>query len=131
MYVVEFLTRVWEDLVGRVDGPMKFRLILQPVMASLLAIRAGLRDARAHKPPFFWALLCHAECRREMLRSGWKDISRIFLLGLVLDVVYQIIALHTVYPGEAVVVAILVALFPYILVRGPVTRLFRRLGINS
>lgn len=131
MFIAEFLTRVWEDLVGRLDGPMKFRLILQPLMASLLAVRAGIRDARRHQPPFFWALLCHAGCRREMLRTGWKDISRIFLLGLVLDGVYQIMVLHTVYPGEAVVVAVFVALVPYLLVRGPVTRLCRRWVKNS
>ena len=29
-------TRIVEDLADRVSGPMKFRLILQPVMDSLL-----------------------------------------------------------------------------------------------
>ena len=42
----DLLARVWENLVGRVGGPMTFRLILQPTMAVFLAIRAGLKDAR-------------------------------------------------------------------------------------
>ena len=36
----ELFTRFWEDLVGRVGGPMTFRLILQPIMAIIFAIRA-------------------------------------------------------------------------------------------
>jgi hypothetical protein len=36
-----FFIRVWDDLVGRSVGPMHFRLILQPVMAGILGIRAG------------------------------------------------------------------------------------------
>jgi hypothetical protein len=39
-----FFIRVWDDLVGRSVGPMHFRLILQPVMAGILGIRAGLRE---------------------------------------------------------------------------------------
>ena len=31
-------------------GPMTFRLILQPTLASILAIRAGLKDARESRP---------------------------------------------------------------------------------
>ena len=38
-------TRVAEDRAARVTGPMKFRLPLQPVMASVLAISSGLADA--------------------------------------------------------------------------------------
>ena len=38
-------TRLTHDLIARVSGPMKFRLVLQPLMASIFAIRAGLRDA--------------------------------------------------------------------------------------
>jgi hypothetical protein len=39
------------DLIDRLTGPMKFRLVLQPVMAAFFAIRSGLEDARAGKPP--------------------------------------------------------------------------------
>jgi hypothetical protein len=44
------LARVWENHVGRVGGPLTFRLILQPTMAALLAIRAGVKDVREGRP---------------------------------------------------------------------------------
>ena len=84
------------------------------------------RDAREGKPPYFWALLNEPEHRREMLRDGWKSVGKVFLLAMVLDVVYQLIVLETVYPGEVVIVAFILAFIPYLLVRGPVTRLARR-----
>ena len=119
----EFFTRVWTNLVDRMEGPMKFRLILQPLVACILAIRAGLRDARENKPPFFWALAFNPDHRRDLLRQGWKDIGKVFIAAVILDVVYQVVVLHMVYPGEAIIVAILLALVPYLLVRAPVTRL--------
>ena len=46
-----------------------------------------------------------------------------------MDVVYQLIVLKTFYPGEAVIVAIALALLPYLLLRGPIARIARwRLG---
>ncbi len=30
-------SRILNDLVGRLSGPMKFRLVLQPVISGLLA----------------------------------------------------------------------------------------------
>jgi len=42
----EMLTRIWENLAGRVGGAMSFRLILQPAVALFFGIRDGLKDAR-------------------------------------------------------------------------------------
>jgi hypothetical protein len=36
---------------------MNFRFILQPLMALIFAIVAGLKDGKAGKPPYFWSLL--------------------------------------------------------------------------
>ena len=44
----EIWTRFVEDMSDRATGPMKFRL--QPVMASVFAIRSGLAAARAGRP---------------------------------------------------------------------------------
>ena len=41
------LARIWEHLVGRFTGPLTFRLLLQPIMSTLFAVRDGLRDSRA------------------------------------------------------------------------------------
>ncbi len=104
---------------------MKFRLILQPVMAAIFAVRSGLKDAKQGKPPYFWAMFTNPENRREMLRDGWKSVGRVFILGIVIDVIYQFIAFKKFYPVEALVVAVVLAFIPYLLIRGPVTRIAR------
>jgi hypothetical protein len=119
----DILMRVMEDMGNRVSGPMKFRLVLQPVMASIFAIISGLNDAKAGKPPYFWALMTDPAHRTDMIRDGWKSVGKVFVLALVLDVVYQIIVLRFVYPGEAVIVAFVLAIVPYLILRGLVNRL--------
>jgi hypothetical protein len=118
--------RVGTQLLARVSGPMKFRLVLQPCMAAFFAIRAGLADAKAGKSPYFWGLLTDHGQRVEMLKDGWKSVGRVFILALVLDAVYQIIVIHFVYPGEMVIVAIILAIVPYLILRGLVTRFARK-----
>jgi hypothetical protein len=120
------LARIWENLVARVTGPMNFRLVFQPCMAIFLAIRGGLKDAREGKPPYFWGLFTDPGQREAMLKDGWKAVGKVFILAIVLDVVYQIIERRFVYPGEAVIVAVILAVLPYLLIRGPVNRLARR-----
>jgi hypothetical protein len=53
-------------------------------------------------------------------------VGRVFLLAVVLDVVYQIIVRRFVYPGETIIVAFILAIVPYLIVRGLVTRLGER-----
>src|SRR5215475_1472323 len=118
--------RVGSQLLARVSGPMKFRLVLQPVMSCFFAIRSGLADAKEGKPPYFWALLSNPDHREDMIKNLWKDVGRVFLLALAMDVVYQLIVLHFVYPGEAIIVAVVLAIVPYLIVRGLVTRAARR-----
>jgi len=123
--------RVGSQLIARVSGPMKFRMVLQPCMAAFFAIRSGLADARAGKPPYFWGLLTHPGERAEMIKDGWKSISRVFFLAIVLDIIYQLIVLHTVYPGEMIIVAIILAIVPYLILRGLTTRLARKKSATS
>ena len=122
----DLFVRITEDLVGRVSGPMKFRLILQPVMAAFLAVRSGLADAREHKPPYFWAVFAHPDSRAEMIRDGWKSMGRVFILGIIMDAIYQWVVFRWFYPAEAFLVAAILALIPYLLIRGPVNRIARR-----
>ena len=119
----DLFSRVVEDLVGRVSGPMKFRLILQPVMAAIFAIRSGLEDAKQNKPLYFWALFTDPAHRQDMLRNGWKSVGRVIILGLIMDAIYQFIVFRWFYPVEALLVAAILALVPYLLIRGPVNRI--------
>ena len=122
----EFLTRFMEDIAGRVHGPLSFRIILQPLMAVLFAVRDGRKDAREGKPPYAWAVFTSADHRRQLLQNGWKSSGRIFVFALVLDAVYQYLAVRRFYPGEALAVSVLLALLPYLLLRGPINRLLSR-----
>jgi len=123
--VEEWLTRIVDNLLDRVSGPMKFRLILQPLMAIIFAVRSGLRDAKEGRPAYFWAIFTDPHSRREMLRDGWKSVGHIFILAVIIDAVYQIIELHWFYPLEAFIVAIVLAIIPYLLIRGPTNRAAR------
>jgi hypothetical protein len=105
---------------------LKFRLLLQPAMAAFLAIRSGLADAKAGKPPYFWALCSQPGQRANLIKDGWKHVGKVFILAVVLDVVYQLIVLHFVYLGEAIIVAVILAILPYLILRGLVMRLARR-----
>ena len=127
----EFIMRVLTGLSDRVGGPMTFRIILQPLMAGLLAVRAGLRDAREGRPPYFWTLLTDSTQRVALLRDGWRAVARVFVLAIVMDVIYQLIVRRWIYPGETLVVAIVLAVIPYLLLRGPINRLVRRLRRQS
>ena len=118
--------RILDNMSDRVSGPFKFRLLLQPLMAAFFAIKAGLLDARTGKPPYCWALATHPEHRIDMLKDGWKDVSKVFLIAVVLDVAYQIVVLRFVYPGEVILVAFTLAILPYLLLRGLVTRIARK-----
>jgi hypothetical protein len=123
---------IWEMLTSReaagglLGGPIAWRLIFQPSMATFLAVRAGLRDARAGRPAFFWAILTDADHRRELVRDGWKDVARVFVLAAIVEVVYEIVVEHAFRPDEDLLVAFLLALLPYLLFRGPVNRIARR-----
>ena len=70
------VARIAHNLVARVTGPMKFRLLLQPAMATFFAVRDGLADARASKPPYFWGLFTGQGERGTMLRMAGSPLER-------------------------------------------------------
>ena len=121
----DLLLRGWTNLFDRVGGPMTFRIILQPTMATIMAVLAGLRDAREGRPPYLWTLLTEPSQRANLLREGWKAVGRVFLLALIMDIIYQLIVERWIYPVELLIVAILLAVVPYLLIRGPVNRIAR------
>ncbi len=123
---LEAVYRAWSDLVDRPGGPMTFRFILQPAMAAIAGIREGVKDARTGRSPYFWTVLTNKEERVARLREGLNATARIILLGLAMDVIYQIIVLKTFYPVEALIIALVLAFVPYLLIRGPAARVARR-----
>jgi hypothetical protein len=94
-------------------------------MAMLFALRDGLKDARVGRPAYLWTVFSHPEERRRLLAEGWKAIGKVFILAIVLDVVYQLMVFRRIYSVEALDVAVILAVVPYALLRGAITRLAR------
>lgn len=118
----EALYRLFENMIDRVSGPMHLRLMMQPLMASIVAVISGFKDAQEHKPAYFWAIFTQPGHRREILKDGWKSIGRVFMLAMLLDVIYQFIVQRWVYPLEALLTAFLLAIVPYLVLRGVANR---------
>ena len=126
--MADLWTLIADQLHDRVSGPMKFRIVLQPIMATLLAIRSGIKDAKSGTRPYFWSLLSTPDRRHrlEMIKDGWKSVGRLFFLAVGLDLIYQIIVQPSIRLRAAIFVAIVLAIVPYTLLRGIVTRIARR-----
>jgi hypothetical protein len=123
--VDDLVTRFWSDLLARVHGPFSFRFVLQPVMAVLYAARDGILDARQGRPPHFWTIFTSRRDRWELLRESKNAVARVLALGVVMDVIYQLIVFHWIYPIQLVVIVLALAFVPYVLLRGPINRIAR------
>jgi hypothetical protein len=124
----DLFTRFTGELIGRIDGPLHFRLYIQPLMATIFAVRDGVKDAHAGRAAFGWALLVDGEHRRYLMQNGWKGIRNVFLVAWGLDVVYQLIEIRGLRPVQGFFIAVLLAVVPYVLLRGPANRLLCGFG---
>ena len=70
------------------------------------------------------AVLYGAE--KTSMLHGRRDVGRVFTLAWIVDVVYQVVMLQTFRPGQALLVAALLAFVPYVVLRGLTTRVVRR-----
>lgn len=127
----DMIVRALTNLAARVGGPMTFRIILQPLMASIFAFRDGLKDAREDRPPYLWTIITAPSQRGDLIRQGWAAVGRVFILAVVMDVIYQLIVVGWIYPFETLTVSILLAVIPYLVIRGPVNRLMRTRQVRS
>lgn len=123
--------RIVENLFGRLDGPLHFRFVVQPLMAVIYAVLDGIRDAKQSKPAYFRALLANPGNRKELLKDGWKHAGKVFLLGVALDIIYQVKVFHRFYPIEMLIVALTLAVVPYLLLRGPINRIISTRRISK
>jgi hypothetical protein len=66
---------------------------------------------------FFWSAWGHQGVRTGRLRQGLQSMARVLLLGLSIDLIYQIRVFNHFYPAEALLIAVLLALVPYFVFR--------------
>src|SRR3954471_12601954 len=98
--ILDMIARGWENFLARPDGPLNLRFILQPTIALAMALRAGIKDARASRPAYLWAMLINPSDRGNLISNGFKDMRITFCISAILDVIYQIIIHRWVYPIE-------------------------------
>lgn len=121
----DMVVRGWENFLARPSGSMNFRFIVQPTMAGLLALRAGIHDAREGRRGYLWPMLTDREHRFQLLHEGWRGARTPFLIAIILDCIYQIKEVQFIYPLELLFTAVLLAFVPYVLLRGPFGALAR------
>ena len=124
--MLNLIARIWGNLIGRIGGPLSFRLIIQPLVTGWFALRAGWNDAHQGRIPYGWEFISSPVKRRDLLRECWKDIAKIFVAAMIIDLLYQIIERRWLHPAEALIVAAVLVLLPYKLLRGLANRVLRR-----
>ena len=132
--ILNFLSFLVDQLVGRFSGPLHFRLFVMPLVVTILALRADAKDAREGRLRFLGAFIGDRVERRRLFHIMVNDIGRVFIIAIVLDTAYQLMVFRWVYPGQVLIVAVVCAIVPYLLVRGPITHtvrfLYRKLRTN-
>jgi hypothetical protein len=117
--------RAWNNLLARPGQSLALRFILQPLMSTIIATRDGIKDARTGRSPYLWTIVSDPAQRVTRLREGIAATGKILLIAIALDVAYQSLELNAFYPGEALLIAVLLAFVPYLIVRELVARLGR------
>jgi hypothetical protein len=124
--ITDAIARGWDNFVARPAGPLNFRFYLQPAVGVIMALRAGLKDAREGRPAYLWKTFTNPDQRGALLRSGWEDLRTAFLISAILDSVYQVMVHHAIHLLELLFTATLLVIVPYILLRGPINRIAAR-----
>ena len=121
-----FSRQFLEDLPKRLKGPGRMRFIFQPAVAIFFGIRAGIADARAGRGPYILGVLFDSQGRRELLREAFERLSVLIAMSILLDALSQLLILHEVLPGPALVVGPVLIAMPYSLARALTNRIVRR-----
>jgi len=123
---VGFWHGIWRDLTGRgmFGGSFQIRLILQPLVALLLGIRLGIRDAKHGKEAYFLRLVQAKHDRWLVLKEGLRDAIVPLCVAFILDAILQHMIVGRVRPMAAAVVGTLLVFIPYVIGRGVSNRIW-------
>jgi hypothetical protein len=114
---------VFQRFIERLTGPMHVRFIVQPVMAIILGIRDGLRDAREGRTPFLQDLCTRPEGRAGKLKETLVRLLIPLIVAIMLDAVVQYMLFERVRVLGAIVVGTLIMGLPYSIARGITNRI--------
>ena len=113
----EYFSEMW-------NGPGRLRFFLQPVLAILLGVRDGVRDAKEGRPPYVWSVVTGTD-RVQQLKRGLKQIALPLGVGFILSLVFQYVIRRVVHVGIAVLFGAVFIAIPYMAARALSNRLYR------
>lgn len=121
-----FLDSIGRDLSGRgmFGGKFQIRLILQPLLAMLLGLRLGIKDAKLGKAPFFLALRDAKGGRGKLLGQAAREAIIPLAVALLIDSILQHMINGRVRPLAALVVGGLLVFLPFLIVRALSNRIW-------
>jgi hypothetical protein len=112
----------WDGIWHELSTAGRFRLFLQPSLAIVLGIRLGVADARAGHPPFLARLVRSPHERWRLVWESMGHAAAPLTLALVMDSIFQYLALGRIRILAALVVGILLVWLPFSSVRGLANR---------
>lgn len=121
-----FFESIGRDLSGpgMFGGKFQLRLVLQPLIAILLGLRFGVRDAKAGKPPFLHALAHGAGHRGALLKQAARDVIMPLVVAVIIDSILQQLINHRIRPVAAVIVGGILVFLPFLIVRALANRVW-------
>jgi len=118
-----FFATIARDLTGK----GQVRLFVQPILATLLGVRVGVRDAKLGKQPFFQRLVLSKEERhRDVFRESLRDGALPICVAVIVDGILQRLTLGYIRPVAALVVGAILAWTPFVVARALANRAWRR-----
>ena len=119
-----FFESIARDLSGpgMFGGKFQIRLVLQPLIAIVLGLRLGVRDAKAGKPPFFQALAHGEGGRGVLLKEAARDALMPLIVAVLVDSILQQIINHRIRPFAALIVGGILVFLPFLIVRALANR---------
>lgn len=115
-----------EELGEMLRGPGRLRFIIQPIVAIVLGIRDGRRDAAAGRPAYFISLLTGKMPRKQQLTAALRILWVPLTVAIVLDLILQYIILRSVHLWRGVAAGVILIALPYVMARGLSNRVRRR-----
>lgn len=119
-----FTDRFFQDMLARLSGPGRLRFILQPIVAIILGVRSGVKDAHAGVPPFLWALILSRQHRRELFKNALVSTRNLVAMAILLDLIAQFLIFHEIRPVVALLVGPVLIAIPYVLTRALSNRIW-------
>ena len=109
---------ILNKLLLRINGPLGFRFILQPIAAIMLGIRDGKIDAASNEKPYIFDLCVNPKNRKRQIDKAIKTLLKPIIISIIMDIAAQFLLFKTVNLWGAVIIGTFIMGIPYSLARG-------------